>query len=614
MRNDIRALALADFTALGRQSEEQAVYLLQSLLLDEKACGLRLAWLREATRRVRARFTELTPTPRPEFLSRVLGAVDDPGIISAWREGKVTFAELEALTRAPRALYEAYCRLLGRDPEPWPGEEEDLVTELPRPKFTTISTTHISGKQEEAWQRFRDGGYVAIGWLNDTDLTGKSINQVIALIRQAGYDEREETKAIRVFERFLSLEPGDYIAVKNVNFGLSGIGIIESGYKFDLRKHDTSDDTGEHFYPHYRDVTWIKTDFMPRETLISEGETSWEPYGTVGKVYPELPPYIARTLGMSPPATVADDREDSREEVGEKTGLTALADQLLLPANYLKRVEELLAHKGQVIFYGPPGTGKTYVARELARHYAGQTDRVEIIQFHPSYAYEDFVEGYRPRAGNGEVGFRLVEGPLKRIAHLARQDPGARFVLLIDEINRGNLAKVFGELYFLLEYRGAEVRLQYSEELFALPKNLWIVGTMNTADRSIALVDAALRRRFYFVPFFPTEPPVEGLLRRWLQRNKPDLVWVVGVVDRANQLLGDRHAAIGPSHFLRHDLTERWVTLIWKHAVLPYLEELLLGDEGRLHDFDLDRLRSSTGSELEAVGTSGGANARTDAD
>jgi hypothetical protein len=130
MRIDIRALALAGFTALGRQNEEKAVYLLQSLLLDEKACQLRIAWLRQVARQVRGRFPDLAPCPRPEFLRRVLDAVEDPGIIAAWRQGKVTFAELEAMTRAPRALYEAHCRLLECEAEPWPGEEEDMVTEV----------------------------------------------------------------------------------------------------------------------------------------------------------------------------------------------------------------------------------------------------------------------------------------------------------------------------------------------------------------------------------------------------------------------------------------------------------------------------------------------------
>jgi hypothetical protein len=144
MRNDIRALALADFSALGRESEEKAVYLLQSLLLDEEACRIRIAWLRKAVQQARARFPGLTPRPRPEFLSRVLAAVEEPGTIAAWREGKVTFAELEAMTRAPRALYEAHCRLLGCALESWPGEEEDLVTEA-----NLVSLQQGEGSSEE---------------------------------------------------------------------------------------------------------------------------------------------------------------------------------------------------------------------------------------------------------------------------------------------------------------------------------------------------------------------------------------------------------------------------------------------------------------------------------
>ena len=123
-------------------------------------------------------------------------------------------------------------------------------------------------------------------------------------------------------------------------------------------------------------------------------------------------------------------------------------------------------------------------------------------------------------------------------------------MLVIDEINRGNIAKVFGELYFLLEYRDDAAVLQYSDEQFELPANLLVIGTMNTADRSIALLDAALRRRFHFVPFFPGKPPVDDLLRRWLRKHKPGLEWVADVVDRANRQLGDAHLAIGHSYFL----------------------------------------------------------------
>jgi 5-methylcytosine-specific restriction protein B len=270
--------------------------------------------------------------------------------------------------------------------------------------------------------------------------------------------------------------------------------------------------------------------------------------------------------------------------------LEILARELHLDVSYLRLIQQLLEHKRQVIFYGPPGTGKTYVAKKLAELFAANGGVVEKVQFHPSYAYEDFVEGYRPRLTNGQAGFALIQGPLRRIAEQARKTD-ATCVLLIDEINRGNVAKVFGELYYLLEYRDEQISLQYSEERASLPKNLWIIGTMNTADRSIALVDSALRRRFHFVPFYPDRPPIQGLLRRWLQSNKPEMLWVADVVDRANEELGSNHMAIGPSHFLRGDLTEEWMALIWEHSVLPYIAEQYFGDDARLEAFALAKLR-----------------------
>ena len=120
-----------------------------------------------------------------------------------------------------------------------------------------------------------------------------------------------------------------------------------------------------------------------------------------------------------------------------------------------------------------------------------------------------------------QPGFELKDGPLLRAEQQARDESSAKHFLVIDEINRGNLAKVFGELYFLLEYRDQEIRLMYQDEEedeFALPPNLYIIGTMNTADRSIALVDLALRRRFSFVEFHPDKSPVQGLLKHWLER------------------------------------------------------------------------------------------------
>jgi len=271
--------------------------------------------------------------------------------------------------------------------------------------------------------------------------------------------------------------------------------------------------------------------------------------------------------------------------------LSALAGNLLLDLDFLNKCRDLLLEKKQVVFYGPPGTGKTYVAQRLAEAFAGGVDTITLIQFHPSYAYEDFIEGYRPRVVSGQYGFHLADGPLKTLAARAIAEPGKRFVLIIDEINRCNISKVFGELLLLLEYRDRSAQLQYSQAPFTLPPNLYMVGTLNSADRSIALLDSAIRRRFFFVPFFPDQAPIKGLLRRWLTEHNHGLLWIADALDRANELLGSRHAAIGPSYFMVDGLTEERAQLIWEHAVVPYLEEHYYGTEDRLVDFTLDRLR-----------------------
>ena len=306
-----------------------------------------------------------------------------------------------------------------------------------------------------------------------------------------------------------------------------------------------------------------------------------------------------------------DDGDPPKINGGSQTepDLEALAGELYLPVEFLQEIETLLDDKGQVIFQGPPGTGKTYVAQALAEHLAGSGDRVTLVQLHPSYAYEDFVQGYRPTLINDErPGFALRNGPLLRAAERAHEEQDASHFLLIDEINRGQIAKVFGELYFLLEYRDREMNLQYSDAPFSLPDNLYVIGTMNTADRSIALVDLALRRRFYFVEFHPDREPVKGVLRRWLQDKAPGMGWVADVVERVNQHMSeDRHAAIGPSYFMKDDLDEAWVERIWEHSVLPYIEERRFGERESLDEFNLERLKSevSRGREEESTGDDG---------
>ena len=273
-----------------------------------------------------------------------------------------------------------------------------------------------------------------------------------------------------------------------------------------------------------------------------------------------------------------------------------------LPQDWLQRdVLDLLEEKRQVILYGPPGTGKTFVAQKLGELFRAQGGETRLVQFHPSYTYEDFFEGYRPVGSEGSaIAFDLVSGPFREMAEHAEANPGEAHLLIIDEINRGNVAKIFGELYFLLEYRDKSIELQYSRERdFSMPKNLYVIGTMNTADRSIALVDSALRRRFYFVGFDPLVGPTKDVLPRWLERNElePEPAEILSALNRA---IDDQEFSIGPAYFMTPDGSEPNLDRIWKHAIKPLLEEHFYG-VGRDIDaeFGLKHLRSQIAAEVE---------------
>jgi 5-methylcytosine-specific restriction protein B len=289
-----------------------------------------------------------------------------------------------------------------------------------------------------------------------------------------------------------------------------------------------------------------------------------------------------RDSGEDPSAEIAALVARRELELPEPTA--DLADELLVhDVTWLREVRDLLWDERQLVFYGPPGTGKTYLALALAEFLGGGPEQVKLVQFHPSYAYEDFFEGFRPQEDptTREVAFRLTDGPLRELADLAARE-GNRHVphfLVIDEINRANLAKVFGELYFLLEYRNKSVRLTYSNDDFALPPNLFVIGTMNTADRSIALVDAAMRRRFAFVELSPRTEPTKGLLRRWLARegrdNEP-----ADLLDALNARIDDADFRVGPSYLMKKGVyREGGLERTWRTKILPLLEELHYGED-----------------------------------
>jgi hypothetical protein len=291
---------------------------------------------------------------------------------------------------------------------------------------------------------------------------------------------------------------------------------------------------------------------------------------------------VTRNLEGIPEAWYETDKVKI-DPVGGKAAFSAdklpYVSDIWLKTNFFDRptadkiVDLLNSPMKQLILQGPPGTGKTYIAKELARELVGD-ENFRVVQFHPSYSYEDFVEGYRPVETGGELTYRLLPGALRRIVDEAIESPDQNFILIIDEINRGNLSRIFGELLFLLEYRNESITLQYSRnegDLFSIPSNVFIVGTMNTSDRSIALVDAALRRRFWFLSFHPDVEPTKSLLSRWSQENEIseeiNAIWA-----ELNVRIDDPNLKLGPSYFMRRDI-EHVLNIVWEQSIIPLLEE-----------------------------------------
>ncbi len=376
------------------------------------------------------------------------------------------------------------------------------------------------------------------------------------------------------------MKPGDIIFVKQGKKKIIGRGIVTSDYTFD-------DSYPLEDYYHQRDVEWTHCgdwnypkDNAPVKTLTDE------------TAYLDL---VRDLNDLFEDTVVPDPVEPDYDSYTEADFL----NEVYMDADAYHDLVDLAERKKNVILQGAPGVGKTFAAKRLAYSMMGKKDknRVTMVQFHQSYSYEDFIMGFRPN----ENGFSLRHGVFYDFCKKAEEDSGNKYFFIIDEINRGNLSKIFGELFMLIECdkRDTDLQLLYANELFRVPANVYIIGMMNTADRSLAMLDYALRRRFSFFEMTPGfETDGFRAYREKLESDK--LNRLIDCVEKLNDAIAADEALgegfqIGHSYFAgleKDKLTDAVLASIVKHELVELLKEYWFDEPLKVKEWK-DKLESA---------------------